>query len=95
MKQRSRNSWSALGGAVAIFIVLSACATASTSPVKHKRMSTADQSGKLHSLEKQLHEKNQRIKELESQLDALKLIDQDSGKQRKSFAPLSTMIPIK
>jgi len=95
MKQQSRNRWTALGSAVTVFVLLSACATAPTSPMKHKWTYVADQSGKMHSLQKQIREKNRRIEELESQLEALKLIDQDSGKQRKSFDPLSTMIPIK
>lgn len=95
MKQQNRNRWTVLGSALTIFVLLSACATVPTSPMKHKRMYVADQSGKMQSLQKQIREKNRRIEELESQLEALKLIDQDPGKQRKSFDPLSTMIPVK
>ncbi|UVT14452.1 MAG: hypothetical protein H8K04_11375 [Nitrospira sp.] len=95
MKEQCRNSWSVVSGAVTLCVVLSACATASTSPVKQKRTHVADQTSRLHSLEKQIREKNKRIEELETQLAALKLIDQDAGKQRKPFELPSMTIPIK
>jgi hypothetical protein len=58
-------------------------------------------SGKMQSLQKQIQdrdkrieEQDKRIQELESQLDTLKLIDEDREKQRKPLRPPTTVEPI-
>jgi len=53
-----------------------------------------NESGLIKSLQKQLLERDKRIEELESQLDALKLIDQDFDKRKKPLRPPATLIPI-
>jgi len=51
-------------------------------------------SGKVQSLQRQIQERDKRIEELESQLDALKLIDEDREKQRKPLRPPTILEPI-
>ncbi|MGH7219117.1 MAG: hypothetical protein ACREI1_02145 [Nitrospiraceae bacterium] len=51
-------------------------------------------SGVVRSLQRQVRERDKRIAELESQLDALKVIDQDVEKRRQSSRPPATVTPI-
>ena len=51
-------------------------------------------SGVGQSLQRQIRERDKRIAELESQLDALKVIDQDTEKRRYSSRPPATLTPI-
>lgn len=81
-------------GAVLWPVVLSACRTAPSASVEHKSDPAVDVSGKVQSLQKQIQERDKRIEELESQLDALKLIDQDLEKQRRPIRPPTTLEPI-
>lgn len=85
--------WSSLGGAVILTAVLSACRTTPAPPVEQKNDPVAEVSGKVLSLQKQLRERDKRIEELESQLNTLKLIDQDLTKQRSSIRPPVTLTP--
>ena len=48
----------------------------------------------VQSLQRQVRERDKRIAELESQLDALKVIDQDVEKRRQSSRPPTTVTPI-
>jgi hypothetical protein len=48
----------------------------------------------VHSLRRQLKERDKRIEKLESQLDALKLIDQDFEKQRTPGRQPVVLTPI-
>lgn len=76
-------------GAVVFSLALSACRPVPTATVAPKS-DPVDMSGKVQSLQKQVQERDKRIEELEAQLDALKLIDQDREKQRKPLrAPTS------
>lgn len=75
-------------------LVLSACGTAPATSVGQRRDTTADQSSVVLSLRKQIRERDKRIEELESQLNALKVIDQDVEKRRKSSRPPVTLTPI-
>jgi septal ring factor EnvC (AmiA/AmiB activator) len=86
-------------GAVVMSVVVNACGTPPPTKVEHK--SDPDVTGKVQSLQKQIHERDKRIEEqdkriqeLESQLDALKLIDEDRENQRKPVRPPSTVEPI-
>ena len=86
-----------LPGSVMLLIALSACGTTPAPPpttVVPKSDPAADVSGKVQSLQKQIRERDKRIEELESQLDALKLIEQDLEKQRKPIRPPATLEPI-
>lgn len=86
-------------GAGLLSFALSACATAPTAVVGPKsEPRPVDLTGKVHSLQRQIQERDKiieerdrRIDELESQLDALKLIDEDREKQRKPLRPPATL----
>ena len=79
--------WSSLIGAMIVLVALSTCRTAPTTSVQHKSDSAADVSSQVQSLQRQIRERDKRIEELESQLEALKLIEQDLEKQRKPIRP--------
>ena len=82
-------------------------ATPPAATIEPKKVPAADVSGKLQVLQRQLQEKDKlieerdkrieerdkRIAELQSQLDALKLIDQDRENQRKPLRPPTTLPP--
>jgi hypothetical protein len=75
-------------------IVLNACGTAPASSVEHKSGRAPDESGLVQSLHRQIRERDKRIEELESQLNALKVIDQDIEKRRRPSRPPATLMPI-
>jgi hypothetical protein len=75
-------------------ILLQACAIAPSPSVEQKPNPVVDQSAKLRDLRKQIRERDRRIEELESQLEALKLIDQDSVKQKTPLKPPTTLEPL-
>lgn len=79
---------------VLVSLVLNACGTVPPTPVKQKNDPVVDLSGKVQSLQRQLRERDKRIAELESQLEALKLIDQDSERQKKPLHPPATSTPV-
>ena len=62
-------------------------------PVAHTSGSYAGDAGVVQSLQRQIKEREQRIAELESQLDVLKAIDQDMEKRRKPSRPPATLMP--
>jgi predicted RNase H-like nuclease (RuvC/YqgF family) len=82
-------------------VLLSACETTPITPVNQRcepvsdRPDRLDRSDKVPSLQRQIREKDKRIEELESQLEALKLIDQDSKKQRNPLRTPPALTPIK
>ena len=90
MRQRV---WNSLGGGLLVAIVLSACGTLPAKSVEHKSDPAAANSGVVQSLQRQIRERDKRIAELESRLDALKVIDQDMEKQRKFSRPPATLTP--
>ena len=96
-------------GAMVLSVALSACKPVQTAPtpptpptssatpttaVQHKGDPAADMSGKVQSLQRQLQERDKRIEELEAQLDALKLIDQEHEKQRKPPRAPTSVEPV-
>jgi hypothetical protein len=89
-----RKTWSSLGGGVLLAIALSACGTVPATSVEHKNDPATDESGMVHSLRRQIRERDKRIEELESQLDALKVIDQDFENRKKPGRPPATLTPI-
>jgi uncharacterized protein YlxW (UPF0749 family) len=78
-------------GAVICTVALSACTTPSPAPVERRKEPPVDLSDKVQSLERQVRERDKRIEELESQLEALRLIDQEHEKQRKPIRPPATL----
>ena len=90
------NRWTVLSGAVLMAVVIQACAIVPPPPVEPKPNVNlvGDQSAKVRELRKQIRERDQRIEELESQLEALKLIDQDSSNQKTLLRPPATLPPI-
>lgn len=83
-----------LGGGLLWAIALSACGTLPATSVDKKSDPAAVDSSVVQSLQRQVRERDRRIAELESQLDALKMIDQDVEKRRKSSRPPVTLTPI-
>ena len=75
-------------------IILGSCGTLPTNPVDKKRDPATVDSSVVQSLQRQVREREKRIAELEAQLDALKVIDQDMEKRRKSSRPPATLTPI-
>jgi septal ring factor EnvC (AmiA/AmiB activator) len=74
-------------------ITLSACGTPPATSVDTKRDPAAVDSRVIQSLQRQISEREKRIAELEAQLNALKAIDQDMEKQRKSSRTPATLAP--
>jgi hypothetical protein len=92
---RSRmKSWNVLGGAVTVAIALQGCTAPPPTSVDQKPVPVVDRSTKVRELRKQIRERDQRIQELEAQLEALKLIDQDSIHQKPLLRPPSTLQPL-
>lgn len=89
-----RKIWSSLGSAVILATTLSACGTAPAASVERKSDPVADVSGMVQTLRGQIRERDKRIDELESQLNALKLIEQDFEKRRKPIRSPATLTPI-
>ncbi len=88
-----RRAWSGLGGSLLLAITLSACGTLPATSVANKSDPAAVDSSVVQSLQRQVQERDKRIAELESQLDALKVIDQDVEKRRKSSRLPATLTP--
>lgn len=93
-------AWCRLGSGLLWAIVLSGCGTLhpSSSP---SCASMADKSGAatvdssvVLSLQRQVREREKRIADLESQLEALKVIDQDLDERKKSRRPPASSTPI-
>lgn len=94
-----RTIWGSLVGAVLLSITLSACGTVPPVPpapvaAVHRNDPPAIESSAVQSLQRQLRERDKRIGELESQLNVLKLIDQDVEKRKKPSRPLGTLRPV-
>jgi hypothetical protein len=89
-----RKSWSSLGIGVLFSVALSACGIVPATSVQHKSDPAADESGTVQSLRRQIREREKRIEELESQLDALKVIDQDFEARKKPNRPPATLTPL-
>ncbi|MCS6286589.1 MAG: hypothetical protein H8K08_14280 [Nitrospira sp.] len=83
-----------LGSALFLSITLSACGTTPAAPVKHRSEGPPGDSSVVQALQRQLREREKRIEELESQLNVLKLIDQDVEKQKKPNRPPATLTPL-
>lgn len=89
-----KRAWSSLGGSLFLAIILGSCGTLPTTSADKKSDPTAVDSSVVQSLQRQIREREKRIAELESQLDALKLIDQDMENLRKPSRPPATLTPL-
>lgn len=94
MSVMRRRTWSSLGVSLLLAISLSACGTLPTISGDKKSDSAAADSSVVQSLQRQIREREKRIVELESQLDALKVIDEDMEQRRKSNRPPATLTPV-
>jgi len=96
MNRTFRTILGSLGGAALLAITLSACGTVPPAPVAavHRNDPPAGESSVVQSLHRQLRERDKRIDELESQLNVLKLIDQDVETRKKPSRPPATLMPI-
>jgi septal ring factor EnvC (AmiA/AmiB activator) len=74
-----RRAWISLVGSLCLAVTLSSCGTLPASTVDKRRDPVAVDTGAVRSLQRQIKEQEKRIAELEAQLDALKMIDQDYG----------------
>lgn len=90
----SNKVWKLVGRGLILTAMLSACGTAPTPVSTQIIVPAPSESGVLKSLQKQIRERDKRIEELEAQLDALKVIDQDFDKRRRPLRPPATVIPI-
>jgi hypothetical protein len=95
MRLLGRKVLCSLASAVMLSVALNACGTAPATPIEHKGDPAADISGKVQSLNRQIRERDKRIEELESQLDTLRLIEQDLEKQRRPVRPPATLEPMR
>ncbi len=89
-----KRTWSSLGVSLFVAITLSACGILTTTSGDKKSNSAAADSSVVQSLQRQIREREKRIVELESQLDALKVIDEDMEQRRKSNRPPATLTPV-
>lgn len=94
MDLSSDKLWKLIGRVLFLTLLLSACGTAPTPIATQTIAPTPSESALVKSLQKQLRERDKRIEELEFQLDALKLIDQDFDKRKKPLRPPATLAPI-
>lgn len=93
MSHSQRKLWASLGCGLLLASGLNACSTAPAVPVVHKSDPVAAESSVVQSLQKQLREREKRIDELESQLNILKMIDQDVQVRRKPARTPATLTP--
>ena len=93
MRVMRRRAWSSLGGSLLLAITLSACGTLPATSENKKSDPAAVNSSVVQSIQRQIREREKRIADLESQLDALSVIDQDMEKLRTSSQPPATLTP--
>ena len=93
MSVMRRRAWSRLGSSLFLALTLSACGTLPATSVNKKSDPAAVDSSVVQSLQRQIREREKRIVDLESQLDALRVIDQDMEKRRTSSRPPATLTP--
>jgi septal ring factor EnvC (AmiA/AmiB activator) len=77
-----------------VAVALGACGTLPFGSTDKKNDRTAVDSSVVQSLQRQIKDREKRIAELEAQLDALKVIDQDLEKRRQFNRPPATLTPI-
>lgn len=83
-----------VGGLVIVSMMLSACGITPPAPLKPRHDPMGNLPSKVQSLQRQLRERDRRIAELEAQLEALKLIDQDDESQKRLALPPMMRTPV-
>lgn len=91
--QPIQSRWTVLTGAATVALALQGC-TSPHPPVEQQPVPIVDRSTKVRDLQKQIRERDQRIEELTSQLEALKMIDLDPEKQKPLLKPPTTLRPL-
>ena len=94
MSAIGRRAWISLGGSLCVAVALGACGILPVGSADKKSDRTAVDASVVQSLQRQIKDREKRIAELEAQLDALKLIDQDMQKRRQFNRPPATLSPI-
>ena len=94
MSVTRRRAWISLGGTLCLAVTMSSCGIMPVTSADKKSDRTAVESSLVPDLQRQIREREKRIAELEAQLDALKLIDQDMEKRRQFSRPPATLTPI-
>ena len=94
VKLRRGKIWRSVGSAMVVAIILSGCKTAPDTSAARTSNPAVDMSVKVQALQKEIRERDKRIEELESQLNTLKLIEQDFEKQKMPIRPPATLRPI-
>ena len=94
MRVKRLRVWSSLISVGLVTITLGACGTQPATPVVPPGHPVTADPGVVQSLQRQLREREQRIAELESQLDALKIIDQDRRNRGTFSRPPAMMTPV-
>lgn len=89
-----KRAWISLGGSLCLAVALGSCGTLPFSSTDKKSDRAVVNSSVVQSLQRQVRDRDKRIAELEAQLDALKLIDQDMEKRRQFSRPPATLTPI-
>jgi TolA-binding protein len=75
-------------------VALASCGILPVSSPDKKSDRVAVDASVVQSLQRQIRDREKRIAELEAQLDAMKVIDQDMEKRRQSSRPPATLTPI-
>jgi hypothetical protein len=99
MQVMRKEVWRGLGCGLLWAFVLSGCGTlhpSSSTPsasVANTSDPSAVDSGVVQALQRQIRDRDRRIAELTSQLEVLKVIDQDMEERRKSSRQPATLTP--
>ena len=88
-----QRAWTFLGVALFGVFIFSSCDTRPAARIERTPELVVPHSRVVQSLQKQIREKDKYIAELESRLDALKIIDQDIEKRRNVSRPPATLTP--
>lgn len=87
-------AWISLGGSLCVAVAVGACGILPFGSTDKKSDRVTVDASVVQSLQRQIKDREKRIAELEAQLDALKLIDQDIEKRRQPSRPPATLTPI-
>ncbi len=94
MSVKWRKAWISLGGSLCLAVALGSCGILPVSSSDKKNDRATVNASVVQSLHRQIRDQEKRIAELEAQLDALKVIDQDMERRRQSSRSPATLRPI-
>jgi hypothetical protein len=87
-------AWSSVGCGLLCIIALSGCGTRPAPSATNQNVTGTVETDTVQELQRQIRERDKRIAELTSQLEALKLIDQDRQRRTPFPRPPATLTPI-